>query len=288
MNLVVPVGTVVQTVGGGIQYALVADTNQAAYNLGLNAYVLPASTTGSPVLSITASVQATVAGSLSNVLAGQLVQFANSSGGITSVSNTAPIDNGENQETDAQYSARFILYINSLSKATYNAVLEACLSVYPDFTYSILSNENPEGDQLYGAFTVVANNPGQTVEDGQVTQLLTAINNIRALSIQAFCTAATPVVPTIAMNISITPDADFDTVSTAAQIAIIGYVNSLPSGGKLYLSNIIDVADNSSTEITSIDFTSVVINDAQEDLTCTAFQVIQATVDSVSISQYDG
>lgn len=288
VNLVIPVGTVVQTAGAGIQYALVADTNQSAYNIGLNAYVLPASTVGSPVLSITASVAATVAGSASNVLAGQLTQFATSSYGITSVSNTAPIENGADQETDAQYTFRFILYINSLSKGTYDAILAACLSVFPEFTYNILSNENPEGDLLYGAFVVVANNPGQTVEGGQLTQLLTAINNVRAFTVQAFCVAAVPVTPTIAMNISISAGSDFTAVSTAAQTAIIGYVNSLPSGGKLYLSNLIDIAENSSTEITSVDFTSVLINDAQTDLTVNNFHVIQANIDSVSISQYDG
>jgi uncharacterized phage protein gp47/JayE len=103
-------GVIVQSVGGGDQYQLVADTNQPNYNAGLNAYVLGVGQT-----SMTATAIALVAGSASNVLAGQLIQFAGSSFGITSVTNLAPIDNGTDSESDEAYRNRFILFINSLS-----------------------------------------------------------------------------------------------------------------------------------------------------------------------------
>lgn len=281
-QIVIPVGVIVQTTAGGIQYQLVADTGQAAYNIGLNAYVLAVSQT-----SITASVQALVAGSASNVQVNQLNQFGTSSYGITTATNVAAISNGEDQESDAELKARFELYIQSLSKATYDAILEICETTFPAFTYAILNNTTAQGLSQPGYFTVVVNNPGQTVDSGQITTLFAALQNVRAFTVQAGVVAAIPVTPNIVLNVSLLPNSPSTTLTTI-QTALLGYINSLPSGAKLYINNLVTVAQNSSSFVTSVEDQSVTINGQPEDFSVDEFHVVQATVFSVLIGTYSG
>lgn len=284
-QLVIPIGSIIQTTAGNIQYQLVADTDQAAYNLGLQAYVLAAS---GPT-SIIASAQALVAGSASNVQESQLVAFGSSSYGFTSVTNVAPIINGANQESDAAYKTRFEEYIQSLSKATYLAILVACQTVFPDFTYTILNNTTPQGLPEPGYFTVIANNPGETVSSDQLAALTLAVQAVRAFTIQASVIAAIPVTPQIQLNVAIVPNAVFATVQATVQMAIIGYVDSLSTGAKLYLSNLVDVAENSSSLVTSVEWSSVTVGGQPVDFIPPLFDnVVQANVNTVLIGMYNG
>jgi hypothetical protein len=282
-QLAIPVGTIIQNTGSTIQYQLIADTTQPAYNIGLQAYVLATGHT-----SITATVQALVAGSASNVQASQLVNFGSSSYGFTTVTNLAPITNGEDQESDAETIAGFQLYIQSLSKATLFAILAACMVVFPNFTYTVLNNTTPSGVFMPGWFTVIANNPGETVDSDQLTALTTAVQNVRAFTIEASVVAAIPVTPIIGMNIAIVPNAVFSTVQTVVQTAILGYVNSLPTGAKLYITNLIDVAINSSSLISSVENLSTTIGGYPVDFAPGQFDVIQANVNTVLVGQYNG
>lgn len=287
-QIVIPVGTIVQTTAGAIQYQLIADTNQAAYNAGLQAYVLPVNAT-----SITASVKALVAGSASNVQEGQLVTFGSSAYGVTAVTNLAPITNGADQQSDANFLAAFENYIQSLSKGTYLAILSACQQTFPDYTYTII-NVNPYGaldylgNPIAGWFTVIVNNPGETVPSGDITTLFNALDNVVAYPVQYSVIAATPVLPPIQLDVSTVPNAVASVVEAAVQTAIIGYVNSLPTGAKLYISNLINVAMNSSSLITSVENLSVTINSLPDDFVPGQFDVVQANVNTVLVGVYSG
>jgi uncharacterized phage protein gp47/JayE len=283
-QLVIPIGTIIQTTGSTVQYQLVADTGQAAYNVGLQAYVLAS---GGPT-SITASVQALVPGSASNVQIGQLVNYGTSSYGFTSVTNLAPIINGADAEADAAYKARFEEYIQSLSKATYLAILVTCQTVFPDFTYTILNNTTPFNTIVPGWFTVIANNPGETVTSPQLAALLLAVQNVRAFTIECSVIAAIPVRPNINLNVSVLPNTVLSTVEAAVQTAIIGYVNSLPTNAKLYLSDLVNVAFSASTLITSVEWSSVTINGQPVDFQPAIFHVVQANVNTVLVGIYVG
>lgn len=288
-QLVIPIGTIVQTTGSSIQYQLVADTGQASYSPSLQAYILPSSSSSAPVLTITASVQALVAGSASNVQIGQLVAFGTSSYGFTGVTNLAPISNGADQETDAALKNRFEEYIQSLSKGTFLAILEACQTAFPEFTYTILNNTTPFGAIEPGWFTVIANNPGETVTSPQLAALLTAVQAVRAFTIQASVIAAIPVKPNINLNVSVIAGSNTSSIESAVQTAVIGYVNNLPTSAKLYISNLIDVAINTSTLITSVELSSVTIGGVPRDFQPTGFaEVVQADVLTVDIGAYAG
>ena len=143
-------GVVVQTVGGAIQYQVVADSTQAAWNATLGAYVLAQGDT-----SITVTVQALVAGPTSNVIAGQLSQLATPVPGITVASNAAPITNGLPAESDNNFRARFVLWVNSLSKATQNAILAAVAGVQQGISINLLENRKSSNQTALGQFTAV-------------------------------------------------------------------------------------------------------------------------------------
>lgn len=282
-QLTIPVGSIIQTVGANIQYQLVADTGQTAYNAGLQAYVLPVSSTH-----ITASIVALIAGSASNVQASQLVTFGSSSYGFTTVTNAAPIINGADQESDANYKARFELYIQSLSKATLFAILAACETAFPDFTYTVLNNITPSGVNTPGWFTVIANNPGETVTSPQLAILTTAVQGVRAFTIEASVVAAIPVTPQINLNIAVVPNAVLSQVQAVVQTAIIGYVNNLPTEAKLYITDLINTAINSSSLITSVENLSTTIGGYPVDFAPGQFQVVQANVNTVLVGSYNG
>lgn len=282
-QLTIPIGSIIQTQGANIQYQLVADTGQAAYNAGLQAYVLPVNSS-----SITASVVALVAGSASNVQVSQLTTFGSSSYGFTTVTNLAPIVNGADQESDANYKARFELYIQSLSKATLYAILAACEATFPDFTYTVLNNTTPSGVNVPGYFTVIANNPGETVTSDQLTALQAALQVVRAFTITSNVVAAIPVTPQIQLNVAIVPNSISGNVTTAVQTAIIGYVDSLPTGAKLYLSDLVDTAFNASSLVTSVEWSSVTIGGYPLDFQPGMFDVVQANVNTVLIGTYSG
>lgn len=282
-QLTIPIGSIIQTQGANIQYQLVADTNLGSYSPSLQAYVLPSGQS-----SILASVQALVAGSASNVQVSQLTTFGSSSYGFTTVTNLAPIVNGADQESDDAYKARFELYIQSLSKATLYAILAACETTFPDFTYTVLNNTTPSGVHTPGWFTVIANNPGETVTSPQLAVLTVAVQAVRAFTIEASVIAAIPVTPQIQLNIAVVPNTVVSDVQTAVQTAIIGYVNNLATGQKLYLSDLVDVAINTSSLITSVEWSSVTIGSFPLDFTPGQFQVVQANVDTVLIGSYNG
>jgi hypothetical protein len=140
-----------------------------------------------------------------------------------------------------------------------------------------------------GQFTVIANNPGETVDSDQLTALSAAVQLVRAFTIQANVIAAVPATPLVQLNIAIVPNAVFSTVQAVVQTAVIGYVNNLPVGATLFLSNLVDTAINSSSLITSVEWSSVTIGGYPLDYTPAGFDgVVQANVNTVLIGQYSG
>ncbi|WP_457831287.1 baseplate J/gp47 family protein, partial [Staphylococcus aureus] len=70
------------------------------------------------ISSVTVPIQAVTAGVAGNVTAGSINTIAQAITGIDTVTNAAGLTNGEDAELDADFRARVIHYINSLSNAT--------------------------------------------------------------------------------------------------------------------------------------------------------------------------
>lgn len=283
VNVIVPVGTVVQTVGGGIQYAVVADTTQSAYSAAANGYVLAVGQT-----SVTATAEALVGGSGSNILANLLTQFGTSLPGIATVTNPAPITNGVDAESDVDFRARFILYLATLAKATKAAILAAAKSVQQGLLISLLENQQPNGTQLLGSFTVIADDGSGDPPASLLNAVFNAVDQVRAFSVQPFVVPPTSIPAFISLAAHLAPlslGITAATVNTAVQNAIATAVNGLGPGATLYASAIITAA-LSVPGVSAVNPSTVTINGGGADLIPMISQEIRTVVASISVTNY--
>ncbi len=225
-QVLVQPGAIVQTLGGAIAYQVIADPNQPTWNATLNAYVLAVGQS-----SLVATAQAVQPGTAYNVTAGQLAQIGSNLAGIDQVTNSAPITNGADAESDAAFESRFVLYLNSLSKATYGAIVSAITGVQQGIEYNLLENQD----------TSLASQPGEfvaVIDDGTGSPpaaLIASVQNIlevtRGFTIEAQTIPVVVVTATIAIAVRINPNFDSGTVLAAVAEAIAEAVNGTPIGG---------------------------------------------------------
>ena len=279
-TIYIPVDTVVQTVGGGIQYQVVADTTNPAYSAAAQAYALAVGQT-----SISVTIEALVGGSASNVAAGTLTQFGTSLPGISAVTNPAPITNGINAEADAAFRARFVLYLATLAKATRSAILAAVTSVQQGLAVNLLENQQPGGIALSGAFTAVVDDGSGDPPASLLSAVFNAVDQARAFTVQPFVSAPTSVQTVITLAVRVAAGAITVTVVNAVQNAVAAMVNELPPGGTLYASSIIQTALGVAG-VASVLPTSVTIAGKAADLTATAGQEIRTVVSNITVTTY--
>jgi len=280
--ILVPVGAIVQTVGGAIQYEVVADTNNSAYNAAADGYVLAIGQTA-----ITATVEALVGGSGSNLLANQLIQFGSSVPGIDQVTNPAPITNGLDAESDPSFRSRFILYLATLAKATKAAILAAAMSVQQGLLIALLENQQPDGTVLLGSFTVIADDGSGSPPASLLNAIFNAVDAVRAFSVQPFVVPPTSLQAVIALAVNLAPIPGIvpANVNTAVQNAIAAMTNQLPPGARLNGSAIITAA-LSVFGVVAVNPSSVTINGISADLIPSIQQEIRTSVIAITVDNY--
>jgi hypothetical protein len=131
----IPVGTVVTTPGAAIQYAAIADPNNANFNSSTQTYTIPIGSSATNVLT-----QALVSGVANNVQSGQLSQLLQPIAGVASVTNALSSTGGTDAETDDAYRARFVKYINGLSQATEDAIDEKLITLQAGLKIQLIEN----------------------------------------------------------------------------------------------------------------------------------------------------
>lgn len=270
----------VQTSGGAIQYAIIADTTKAAWNTSLNAYVLDIGAT-----SIDVAIQAITAGSTQNVQAGQLAQFAQPIPGVAFCNNSAPISNGIDEESDDAFRARFVQWLNSLSKATESAILSAIAAVRQGLNLNLLENQNQSGDTVLGEFTVVVDDGSGNPPSSLLTAVFNAVNAVRAFTVRVIVIGPTPVVPTIALNVRVAPGYNQTAVQQAVQQAVLDMADSLQIGQELFISSIESTAV-SVPGCLACQPGETKINGEAADLVVTGVQVVQTILDHITVGNY--
>lgn len=275
----VPTGSIVQSAGAAVSYQIVADLSQQAYVAALDAYVLAPGQT-----SITATVQAVVAGSASNVTNGTLTAFGSNVAGIDSVTNPASIENGNDAESDQDYRLRFVLYLTTLAKATRSALLAAAQSVQQGLAVNLLENQDPLGNPLLGSFTGVIDDGSGDPPLSTLNAVFAAFDATRAFSVQPFVTGPADLPASIVIAVRLTNPSTAATVNTQIQNAIVSLVNALPPGGILYVSNIMGAATAIAGVVSAQP--TVTINGLQADLVPTVSQEIRTTQGAVTVTNY--
>lgn len=279
-NAEIPVGSKIQTVGGAIVYTVLADTTQSHYDPSKGSYQI---TAGSLYADVT--VEAEIAGAAYNVQVGQLKQFSSTVVGVDSVSNLATISNGQDPETDAQYRQRFILWLNSLSKATYNAILSASLNIQTGLDVKLIENKDQNGVARDGYFTVVVDDGSGTPTIDLKQQITDAISPVRGFTIDFVVIGPEVLSPTIAISIKIKSSANEAETILAVQAAIVAYVNALKIGDSLSVYKLIDIAFNNENVI-DVQVNSAKVNGSEANLTATEYQVIRTNAINTAVAAY--
>lgn len=278
--VVIPAGAIVQTVGGGVQYQVVEDTTQTSWSNAADGYVLAVGQSN-----VTATVQALVSGSTSNVLANQLIQFGSSVPGIDTITNPAPITNGIDAESDTAFRARFILYLATLAKATYAAILAAASSVQQGLLISLLENEEPDGETLLGSFTVIVDDGSGDPPESLLAAVYSAVDATRAFSVQPFVIGPSALPAAIVLSIRLIDSTTAAATGVAVQNAIAAMTNELAPGATLFLSAII-TATVAVSNVAAVNAASVTINGVAADLVPTVAQEIRTTNSAIAVSNY--
>lgn len=272
----IPVGTLVQTADGSQQYSVIADTTQSAYNAGINAYVIPASTS-----SIAATVQAVAGGSAGNAGAGIINTMGSSISGVDTVTNASPFANGADAEPDAAYRTRFIQYIASLPEGTPTAIINAVKNLQQGAAAYLTENMNTSGAYQAGYFYVVVDDGTGSPSGTFLANATAAINKVRPVGESNFGVFAPSIVTAnVAMTVAAGAGYLHSTIAPLVQSAITSYINSLPIAGTLPFSRLAQVAYDASPGVVNV--TAVTLNSATADITASSQQLIKAGTVTIS------
>lgn len=268
-QVTVPIGETVQTADGSQVFSVIADTAQAAYNSGLNAYVIAVGVSG-----INVTVKANNAGTGGNVAAAAINTLGSSIPGVDTVMNAAAFTNGIDQETDAALRLRFVAYLSSLSKATRLAIGSAITNVQAGLLYTITENQDYNGATDNGYFYVVFDDGSGNPSAGLISSVYNAVDASRPVGTRFGVFGPTTTTVNVAGTITTAAGYNHATVVGQAQTAVQNYVNGLGLGGTLYYTKLAQIIYEASAGIVGL--TGLQVNGATADITATAKQVIRA------------
>lgn len=271
-----PVGTQVSTTDGTQAYLVTTDTTNAAYDATQAGYVIAAG-----VSSVSVPVQAVTAGAAGNAQQGTITVISGSIQYVDTVSNTVAFASGEDAESDADFRARFVLWIASLSKSTQSAIGYALSSMQSGVTYTLTENQTYSGLSQPGYFYAVVDDGSGSPSSTFLGQAYSAVDAVRGFTVTFSIFAPELVTANIAMTLTLSAPAVRSEVVALVDAALETYVASLVLGQTLPFTQLATVAYGASPYITNV--TGVTLNaSSADDLTATASQVIRAGTISVS------
>lgn len=272
---VIPVGTVIQTADGTQQFTVIADTTQTAYSATLGGYIIAAG-----ISSAVATVQAVNSGTVTNVLANTITVLTQAIQYVDTVTNAAGFTNAVDTETDTAFRARFIAYINSLSKATKAAIGAAILAVQQGLSYVLVENQSYGGVTDMGYFYVVLAYGDTAPSSTQISSVSNAIDAVRPITSTFGVFAVVTITANVSMTITTASGYVHADVATLVQTAIQKYISSMAIGQTLYYTRLAQIAYDASPGVT--DVTNILLNSGTSDLTITNQQI--ATAGTILVS----
>jgi len=260
----------VQTNVGGVQFQIISDVTQPAWNATLGAYVMPIGTG-----SITVTVKCLTAGTVGNVLANTITQIV-SLQGVDSVNNGSAFTNGVAQETDSALKLRFVNYLAALSKATAGAVGAAINAVQNGLTYQLLDHLTFALASWPGNFTVVVDDGSGAIPSGTLTSVSNAVQAVKALGVGFAVSAPTNVTVAVAFSWVLASGYTQATVHNALITALTNYINTLGVGVNVTLAGIDNIIATT-PGVASYTASSVLINGVNGTLTIAVNQLPRAS-----------
>jgi len=248
------------------------DTTNPAYDPTTNSYLI---NTG--ISSVTVPVQCNTAGTIGNVLAGQIDTINSALVNVNSVTNGSDFTNGANIASDAQAIAGFPLYLAGLSKATYSAIASAVANVAGVTRYTIVENQNESGATQLGYFYVVIDNGLGTIPDNVKANVQNAVSSTRGLAIQwnvdkATANLCSGLTATVYVPAG-TTTAQQNQITANLKQNVQNFLATLPIGGTWYFSRVFQLIYDASPLILDVIGDSVLLNGDTIDFESTSLQV---------------
>lgn len=253
---IIPIGTTIAVSSNNLVFTVTLDATNPDYNASLNAYVIPISTA-----SITVPCACSVTGSVGNVIIGAIntILAPNTTPGIDTVTNGAAFTNGLDPWSDTQTKQEFLLYIQSLSRATLQAIQYAVTTVTVGseevVRYNIVENVNESGSPQLGYFYVVIDNgTGSTVSSALLNAVSANVELYRGLTIQYNVDAATFIATTIDVSVNLVSNpTETNTVIIANIVsALQAYAASIPFNQPFLYSKIGEIVYLADPNVLSI------------------------------------
>jgi uncharacterized phage protein gp47/JayE len=267
-SALIPIGSLVGSADGSQQLTVTIDTANATYNATLGGYLVPAGTS-----SVTVPVIALAAGLAGNALIGMVTVIVGSISGIDTVTNAAVFANGVDPEVDTAFRARFVLWVQSLSKSTKSSISYALSSIQPGVAYSLTENQDYSGNTLYGYLYAVVDDGSGAPSGAFLVTAGAAIESARGLTTRYGVFG--PVLVTAGVGMTITTDATVVHSVVVAQVttALQAYISRLKLGQILPFTQLAAIAYKVSPAITNV--SGVLLNGSTADLGATQKQVIR-------------
>lgn len=256
----VQVGTIVAT-ANNLQFIVLLDTSNPAYDPTQNGYVIPINTSSVTVTAL--CTQVGIIGNVTNGAINTIVNFALVSY-VDSVTNASAFTGGVDTWSDTTTKQEFILYINSLSRATLQAIQYAVSSTpSPDGTvvkrYNVVENKNESGATQLGYFYVVIDNGlNSTASTALINAVTARVELYRGLTIQFNVDAATfiPITIVVWVKLIAQPTETQTQITANINAALTAYGFSLGFNTPFLYSKITETVYNADANIASIPSTN--------------------------------
>lgn len=255
----IPVGAQVQTADGSQIYTVVAQPGYANWNAG-DGYDL-----NGGVASIQVPVQSVNFASAANAAAGTVSVLLQAISGVDYCSNALPMTLGLDPESDDAYKARFPTFLLSLARGTGPAIVAAVEAIQVGVQCTVIPNVALDGTPQAGYLTIIVDDGTGSPSTALLNQAGTAVLNYIAegMTFGIF----PPTIITINVSFSIMTKAGYvhaDAV-TAAQNAVISFIDALADGTSLAWSQIEGVIQNSSPAVFGV--YNLLLNGSTADIT---------------------
>lgn len=267
-SALIPIGALVGSTDGSQQYAVTIDTTNALYNATLGGYLIPAGTA-----SATVPVMASTAGAAGNALIGTVTIIVGTISGVDTVTNSAVFTNGVDPEGDSAFRARFVLWVQSLSKATKAAIGYALSSMQQGVSYTLTENQDYSGNTLYGYFYAVVDDGSGAPSGAFLATAAAAIESVRGFTTRYGVFAPVRVTANVSMTITTDITVTHSVVVAQVNLALQAYIASLTLGQILPYTQLAAIAYGVSPAITNV--SGVLLNGSTADLGATNKQVIR-------------
>jgi uncharacterized phage protein gp47/JayE len=265
----ISVGSLVKSTDFTLSFEVTEDDTNVYYNSSLQAYVIPALTTQIPV-----KVQCLTAGTIGNVSPNVITVIASPISGVDTINNLVAFTSGKNSETDAELRARFILYINSLSRAVLIAYANAISSIPEIIRYNVVENKTYAGAVQEGYVYVVIDDGTGSPPSDLIDKAYAAIQTVRGLAIQNDVFGPDPQTVNIIIDLTILPVTTEAVITELVTDALSNYINNLAFNEVLPYSRIFEIVYDASPYI--INATNLTLNGGTTDLSGTENRIFIA------------